>query len=189
MYLGITDCLDLQIVDPAPIPPPLKSPWAEIVRQQPKPKDVVGKDSGIRPATVVENSKQSQEPRQAARSKEAPVHAKPSSTEAPSQQRPREGAGKTQAGNGSSTSASTNNAAKNGGRSPAHVKTVPPIVPPIPALVSSAALAPSEASSAEKRGEDACAPSTDEKCTPRKEVSCVSLLACCMHSFICKVSQ
>ena len=175
----------LQMVEAAPIPPPLKSPWAEIVRQQPKPKDIVGKDSGIRPATVVDNNKQaaqSQEPRQVARSKETPVHAQPPSAEAPgSQQRPGEGAGKTQARSGSSTSASTNNAAKNGGRSPTQVKTVPPIIPPIPSSVSSAASAPSEASSAEKRGEDACAPNTDENCTPRKEVSCALLLSCCMH--------
>ncbi|BDA41797.1 probable La-related protein 1 at C-terminar half [Coccomyxa sp. Obi] len=162
-----------KMVDPAPIPPPLKSPWAEIVRQQPKPKDVIGKDSGIKAASVGDSSRQAsqnQEPRQAARSKETPNHAKLASAEAPtSQQRPADSSGKAQGRNGSSTSASTINAANNGGRSPAHVKTVPPIVPPLPSPLPSSPSVPSEASAAEKKGEEAPAPSTDEKCTPRKE--------------------
>lgn len=166
------------MVDSAPIPPPLKSAWAEIVRQQPKSKEVLGKESGIRSTAAVENSKQAsqcQEPRQAPRSENTPSIAKVAVSEAPNVQRQSsEIAGRSSGRTGSGTSPSTNNAANNGGRSPAQVKAVPPILLPATSAAPSAASTANDTASVEKGVEDAQAQITDEKCTPRKEVICTS---------------
>lgn len=169
-----------QQVEPAPVPPPLKSPWAEVVRQHAKPKDGAVKETSPRAPAAVEAAKPAAnqtKDRQAQRSKDLPSYARSGPTGASqSQQRPAEASARAPARSAPQPAAPN---AANGGRAPASVKPAQPkpvIAPPARPSTPAVSL---DALPVEPEGDAMSSSSTADKGTPRQhqEVSSAPLNA------------
>lgn len=192
-----SSCIVLvQVVEPAPIPPPLKSPWAQIVKQQPKTKENAGKDATMRAAASVDNSKapaQSREQSQPQRSREAPVGAKAAAMDVHAAQQ-RQGGASHRAPEKSGLSASaesTTNAAKVGRRNPANVKTGPSASSSVQSSTPINIPTVNEGSAAEKGGDTTPFAGADDKGTPKHQdgKAAVQVSRCCTYSISNSVNQ
>ena len=167
-----------QQVEPAPVPPPLKSPWAEVVRQHTKPKDGAVKETSPRAPAAAEPVKPAAsqaKDRQGQRSKDLPSYARTGpSGPSQSQQRPAEASARAPARNAPQPAAPN---AANGGRAPASVKPAQPkpvIAPPARPSTPAVSL---DAMPVEPEGDAMSSSSTADKGTPRQhqEVSSASI--------------
>ena len=173
------------------MPPPLKSPWAEVVRQHAKPKDGAVKETSPKaPAALegVQPAASQTKDRQAQRSKDLPSYARTGPTGASQyQQRPAEASARGPARNAPQPAAPN---AAIGGRASASVKTAQPKPVTSPPVRPSTPAVSVDALPCEPESDAMSSSSTADKGTPRQhqEVSSTSINAIWVmqHITVCK---
>ena len=170
--------LDVQ-VEQSPVPPPLKSPWADIVRQHARQNAGAAKVTSPRAtADAAKTAVPQAQDRQPSRARDLPSYARPApGPVSHPQPRSLEPSAKAPAREGPHAGTAPN--AANGGRAPATMKPAQPEVPPAPSSAPSVppvAVGPA-AGAADTDGTSTG--STDDKGTPRQQE--VRLSNCSRH--------
>ena len=172
--------------EPAPAPPPLKSPWAQIVKQQPKSKQDAARDMSARALGPPEGSKSStastlQDPTpQQGRASEKMLREGPPSSEDNGLRQKKADVQPKKAAQHLGTPANAANAAA---RSVAGLKDDPQSVTSAVQNKDAPAAASRPAEPADSKAEGTAVPSADGKDTPRHhEVTCMFAILHCYQT-------
>ena len=160
--------LDVQ-VEQAPVPPPLKSPWADIVRQHAKQSAGAAKVTSPRAtADAAKTAAHQAQDRQPSRARDLPSYARPAPG-AVSHQLPRPAEPSAKASAREAPHAATAPNAANGGRASASVKPAQAEAPPAPPSVPSVPPVAVEAATGAADTDETSTGSADDKGTPRQQ--------------------